>query len=155
MVRRIVRPLLALTFALPLALAACEESADAEAPTEAEATETEASSAAAPATDEAPAAEAQQGGQEQNAFVGHYRHSRSDAVRLTLNSQMRVRIGVEDSPCLGDYTIEDGAITMTYDEGQSGCMTMRSEGRLSDDGQELRFGSLAVYERIDSEDETF
>jgi len=106
--------------------------------------------------DEGAAGEAapQQSG-DANPFVGHYHHQSAENVRLTLNSDMRVRIGPEDSQCLGDYTITDGAIRMTYDDGQDHCMNMTSAGRLSDDGNQLRFGLMATYVRDDAENESF
>ena len=110
-------------------------------------------SASAPGAETEPVAPQQAG--TPNAFVGHYHYHGSNSVVMVLNSHMQVRMGPQANPCRGSYTLEDGAIQITYDEGQSNCMTMSSAGRLSDDGQQVRFGILATYDRDDSADETF
>jgi len=70
-------------------------------------------------------------------------------VLLTVNDSGRVRLAMDGAPCVGNYVVADGQMTFTYDPGQAGCTDLGVGGRVSEDGQSLRFGIFATYVRDD------
>lgn len=88
-------------------------------------------------------------------FVGHWRNRDVTTVIMTLNGAGRVRMDLGGSYCYGSYQVTDGAMTMTYDENQSGCSDFSVEGRVSDDGASLRFSVYTTYDRVDAVNEAY
>jgi hypothetical protein len=75
-------------------------------------------------------------------------------VYQTFNSKGRVRYQLpEGTSCVGTFEDKDGAVSITYDEGQSGCVDGAMPYKLEDGGKTLDFMG-ARYTRVDRDDDT-